>query len=219
MKAGDAGLNVAPTFPTINNCICHFPTATIQNKLPPLSVYRLPGTERDNLAVSKYKWQNVFVFQLLQWSCSIANNKKLHYVSVWTGRNLIKLYSLQLTCYSRHVGRRLSRCGAGWARLEHNHPDLCRSDSGPGASVAPWPSTVALAPKTPSRYLVRRSRKDERECDKEWRTHVECPDDKKKDSNSVFIIPKNQFMKPVLHLLNLLLVTVVLAAKAKKRNS
>lgn len=122
-------------------------------------------------------------------AAAIAINKKLHYVSVWTARNLIKLYSLQLTCYSRHVGRRFSRCGAGWARLGRNHPDLCRSDSGPGASVAPWPSTMALAPKTPSRYLVRRSKKDERECDKEWRTHVECPDAKNKDSNSVFIIP------------------------------
>lgn len=91
----------------------------------------------------------------MQWSCSIANIKNLEYAVVCSC-----VCSLQLTCYSRRVGRRLARCEAGWARLGRNHPDPYRSDSRPGASVAPSPSTMALVPETPLRYLVRKCRKE-----------------------------------------------------------
>lgn len=75
-----------------------------------------------------------------------------------------------LTCCSRRVGRRPSRCGAGWARPGHSHLDQYHSDWGPGASVAPWPSTTASLPGTPSRYLVGRSRST-RLCVIKWLKH------------------------------------------------
>lgn len=77
-------------------------------------------------------------------------------------RNNMSVWSWQqLTCCSRRADRRVSCCGAGWARLVRSRPCRCRTDSGPAASAAPWVWTAAWGPKTPWRFLMKRIKKHE----------------------------------------------------------